>query len=124
MISWQLTRLLDYLVFSLGGVNGSGQVPEMIGQFGLIDPDTPQSAYTRTGAYQIGLVSVLSPHLIMCGSKITDCKIVNVVESLFLGLTGSNAGVEFELVWSDEFETDGRTFFPGDDPYWEAVDLH
>ncbi|KAI0068292.1 beta-glucan synthesis-associated [Artomyces pyxidatus] len=29
-----------------------------------------------------------------------------------------------QLVWSDEFNTDGRTFYPGDDPYWEAVDLH
>ncbi|TFY81007.1 hypothetical protein EWM64_g3011 [Hericium alpestre] len=33
-------------------------------------------------------------------------------------------GVELQLVWSDEFNTDGRTFYPGDDPYWEAVDLH
>ena len=46
-----------------------------------------------------------------------------------------------QLVWSDEFNVDGRTFYPGqarfvvaalpsnnvclgDDPYWEAVDLH
>ncbi|KAJ7086832.1 beta-glucan synthesis-associated [Mycena belliarum] len=29
-----------------------------------------------------------------------------------------------QLVFSDEFETDGRTFYPGDDPYWEALDLH
>lgn len=29
-----------------------------------------------------------------------------------------------ELVFSDEFETEGRSFYPGDDPYWEAVDLH
>ncbi|KAG1851404.1 beta-glucan synthesis-associated protein-domain-containing protein [Suillus subluteus] len=29
-----------------------------------------------------------------------------------------------ELVFSDEFNTPGRTFWPGDDPYWEAVDLH
>lgn len=29
-----------------------------------------------------------------------------------------------ELVFSDEFETPGRSFYPGDDPYWEAVDLH
>lgn len=29
-----------------------------------------------------------------------------------------------QLVFSDEFNTDGRTFYPGDDPYWEAVDLH
>lgn len=33
-------------------------------------------------------------------------------------------GEEMVLVFSDEFETDGRTFFPGDDPFWEAVDLH
>jgi beta-glucanase (GH16 family) len=29
-----------------------------------------------------------------------------------------------KLVFSDEFNTDGRTFYPGDDPYWEAADLH
>ena len=28
-----------------------------------------------------------------------------------------------ELVFSDEFNVEGRTFYPGDDPYWEAVDL-
>ena len=27
------------------------------------------------------------------------------------------------LVFSDEFNQDGRTFYPGDDPFWEAVDL-
>ncbi|KAJ8594833.1 beta-glucan synthesis-associated [Rhizopogon salebrosus TDB-379] len=31
---------------------------------------------------------------------------------------------EWQLVFSDEFNQDGRTFWPGDDPYWEAVDLH
>ncbi|EIW54979.1 glycoside hydrolase family 16 protein [Trametes versicolor FP-101664 SS1] len=35
-----------------------------------------------------------------------------------------NSGKDWQLIWSDEFETDGRTFYPGDDPYWEAVDLH
>ena len=33
-------------------------------------------------------------------------------------------GSDMQLVFSDEFNTDGRTFYPGDDPYWEAVDLH
>ncbi|KAG0151339.1 hypothetical protein CROQUDRAFT_36918 [Cronartium quercuum f. sp. fusiforme G11] len=33
-------------------------------------------------------------------------------------------GQEYNLVFSDEFSVDGRTFWPGDDPYWEAVDLH
>lgn len=29
----------------------------------------------------------------------------------------------YVLVFSDEFNKPGRTFFPGDDPFWEAVDL-
>ncbi|KAH9890083.1 glycoside hydrolase family 16 protein [Cubamyces lactineus] len=37
--------------------------------------------------------------------------------------TGTD-GKTYNLVFSDEFETDGRTFWPGDDPFWEAVDLH
>jgi len=32
-------------------------------------------------------------------------------------------GEEYKLMFSDEFNKDGRTFYPGDDPYWEAVDL-
>lgn len=32
-------------------------------------------------------------------------------------------GREYELVFSDEFNVDGRSFYPGDDPFWEAVDL-
>ena len=33
-------------------------------------------------------------------------------------------GETYKLVFSDEFTTDGRSFYPGDDPYWTAVDLH
>ena len=29
-----------------------------------------------------------------------------------------------ELVFSDEFNIDGRSFYAGDDPYWEAPNLH
>jgi beta-glucan synthesis-associated protein KRE6 len=32
-------------------------------------------------------------------------------------------GSDMTLVFSDEFNQDGRTFYPGDDPFWEAVDL-
>lgn len=32
-------------------------------------------------------------------------------------------GDDYELVFSDEFEEEGRTFWPGDDPYWEALDF-
>ncbi|KZV76984.1 glycoside hydrolase family 16 protein [Peniophora sp. CONT] len=31
---------------------------------------------------------------------------------------------QLQLVWSDEFEVEGRSFYPGDDPFWEAVDLN
>lgn len=33
-------------------------------------------------------------------------------------------GTEYKLVFSDEFEQEGRTFWPGDDPFWEAVDIY
>ncbi|KAL0574580.1 hypothetical protein V5O48_007392 [Marasmius crinis-equi] len=32
-------------------------------------------------------------------------------------------GQEYDLVFSDEFELPGRTFWPGDDPYFEAMDF-
>ena len=70
--------------FNLGGINGSGQIPNLQNFPSLIDKDTPSNAMTRVG---------------------TD-------------------GKNYQLVFSDEFNTDGRTFYPGDDPYWEAVDLH
>lgn len=50
---------------------------------GLIDPDTPDHAKTKTGAN----------------------------------------GDEFELVFSDEFNINNRTFYEGDDPYWFAPDI-
>lgn len=39
-------------------------------------------------------------------------------------MTGPTDGLKYNLVFSDEFSVDGRTFYPGDDPYWEAVDLN
>lgn len=33
-------------------------------------------------------------------------------------------GEDYSLVFSDEFEQEGRTFNPGDDPYWTAIDSH
>ena len=39
-------------------------------------------------------------------------------------ISSYTTGQEMQLVFSDEFFVDGRTFYPGDDPYWEAVDLH
>ncbi|EJF56767.1 beta-glucan synthesis-associated [Dichomitus squalens LYAD-421 SS1] len=67
-------------------INSTGQVPKTVAEFAmpqLIDPDTPDSAKTRTGF----------------------------------------DNQAYELVFSDEFNVDGRTFYPGDDPFWEAADL-
>ena len=100
------TRLTTLGGYNLGGINSTGQIPEMSGNFArafsfflqaggstsvhffiylVIDKDTPQEFYTQTSY---------------------------------------SDGSELQLVFSDEFNTDGRTFYPGDDPYWEAVDLH
>jgi hypothetical protein len=38
--------------------------------------------------------------------------------------TSMETGEQWDLVFSDEFNRDGRTFYEGDDPYWAAVDLH
>ncbi|TFK84551.1 glycoside hydrolase family 16 protein [Polyporus arcularius HHB13444] len=71
--------------FNLGGINATGQVPDIPGNWGLIDKDTPADLKTK----------------------------VDYV-----------TGQTWKLVFSDEFNVEGRTFYPGDDPYWEAVDLH
>uniref|UniRef100_A0A8H7XZ25 GH16 domain-containing protein n=1 Tax=Psilocybe cubensis TaxID=181762 RepID=A0A8H7XZ25_PSICU len=68
------------------GTNASGQVPELPGNRGLIDPDTPADVYFKPSAH--------------------------------------NPKVTMQLVFSDEFNVEGRTFYPGEDPYWEAADLH
>ncbi|KAG6897558.1 hypothetical protein C0992_000341 [Termitomyces sp. T32_za158] len=70
--------------FNLGGINGTGQIPDLPQMPRLIDPETPENAFTRVGS----------------------------------------DGKKYNLVFSDEFNTDGRSFYPGDDPFWEAVDLH
>ncbi|KAH6916882.1 beta-glucan synthesis-associated protein [Coprinopsis sp. MPI-PUGE-AT-0042] len=71
--------------FNIGGINATGQIPN-IGNFGLIDLDTPQDAFAKPSY--------------------------------------TNPKQDLQLVFSDEFNVDNRSFYPGDDPYWEAVDLH
>jgi beta-glucanase (GH16 family) len=36
---------------------------------------------------------------------------------------GRNGNEDWRLQWSDEFNKDGRSFYPGDDPFWEAVSI-
>jgi beta-glucanase (GH16 family) len=35
----------------------------------------------------------------------------------------TSSGKTQKLVFSDEFNVDGRTFYDGDDPYWQAMDI-
>ncbi|KAF8167744.1 beta-glucan synthesis-associated protein [Crassisporium funariophilum] len=72
--------------FNLGGINASGQIPSLTGDWGLVDLETPQDVYTKPSY--------------------------------------ADPSQDLQLVFSDEFNVDGRSFYPGDDPYWEAVDLH
>ncbi|KXN90601.1 Beta-glucan synthesis-associated protein KRE6 [Leucoagaricus sp. SymC.cos] len=72
--------------YNIGGINSSGQIPAISGNWGLIDLDTPKYAYTVP--------------------------------------SWNDPSKKMQLIFSDEFNVDGRTFYPGDDPYWEAVDLH
>ncbi|TBU31050.1 beta-glucan synthesis-associated [Dichomitus squalens] len=71
--------------FNLGGINSTGQIPDISGMRGLIDRETPEEVRIKTDY-----------------------------------VTGQTR----QIVFSDEFNTDGHSFYPGDDPYWEAVDLH
>lgn len=112
--------------YNIGGTNASGQVsccghshvnffshpskiPD-IGNFGLIDQDTPSDVYTK----------------VRCGKSFFSYPTTNLrVNSIFGEQTSWQDGeTEMELVFSDEFNTDGRSFYSGDDPYWEAVDMH
>ncbi len=49
---------------------------------------------------------------------------VDTPEKLWTRASFHDPSQELQLIFSDEFNIDGRTFYPGDDPYWEAVDLH
>lgn len=85
IINFYLQHKPPFGGFNLGGINSSGQVPDLPGIRGLIDPDTPNDAKSKVGLQD---------------------------------------GQKYSLVFSDEFNTDGRSFYPGDDPFWEAVDLN
>ncbi|CAL1712544.1 unnamed protein product [Somion occarium] len=84
IIVWARGRDRAITGFNLGGINGTGQVPNLPNMPSLIDKDTDKQFHTHVG---------------------TD-------------------GHTYNLIFSDEFETDGRTFWPGDDPFWEAVNLN
>ncbi|KAK0528550.1 beta-glucan synthesis-associated protein [Tilletia horrida] len=80
----------------------------------------------NTGSYNIGGTN---------GSgQVPDLDIFQVVDpdtpkSAYTFISGSvdenlkKTNKKFNLVFSDEFNQEGRTFWKGDDPFWEAVDI-
>ncbi|WFD31205.1 hypothetical protein MSPP1_002239 [Malassezia sp. CBS 17886] len=68
------------------------------------DPDSPNSV----GNQQYLRTSLVDPD----------------TEEQFLTRTNLRTGKRMKLVFSDEFNRDGRSFYDGDDPFWMAEDLH
>ncbi len=90
--------------FNLGGINGTGQVRSRVYLF----------SYTR-------LIVLPSQVPVMPGNfGLID---LDTPKDVYTKLS-LETGEEMQLVFSDEFNVDGRSFYPGEDPYWEAVDMH
>lgn len=87
--------------FNLGGINASGQasIYSLYHPQRLIFPQIP------TMPNNVGLIDIKTPYTAHTIASFAD-------------------GTEYQLVFSDEFETENRTFWPGDDAFWEAVNLH
>ncbi|KAG0699610.1 glycoside hydrolase family 16 protein [Suillus ampliporus] len=49
---------------------------------------------------------------------------VDTPKEVYTKASYMNPNDMWDLVFSDEFQVDGRSFYPGDDPYWEAPSLH
>ena len=92
------------LGWNIGGINSSGQVPK-INIPPLVDPDTPQESRTRVGFDGDTYNLVFSDEV----SRFSVSQKINHIADLRVPVT--------------QFNLDGRTFWPGDDPYWEAVDV-
>ena len=96
-------RQLTFGAFNLGGTNATGQVchPPILSE--ALDVEARHEVPSIPGNW--GVVDLETPSELHTKKDYVS-------------------GKTWELIFSDEFNTDGRTFYPGDDPYWEAVDLH
>lgn len=74
------------------------------------------------GAYNIGGINSSGQVPVLSGNRgLID---LDTPKEAYVASSWNDPSQELQLVFSDEFNVDGRTFYPGDDPYWEAVDLH
>jgi hypothetical protein len=90
--------------FNLGGINATGQVQSTLFLSLQFRDHRLEQVPSISGNW--GLIDLDTPQS------------AHTMPSWF------DPSSELQLVFSDEFNTDGRSFYPGDDPYWEAVDLY
>jgi hypothetical protein len=83
--------------FNIGGINGSGQVRA----------ESSTTGYFLNGTGQV-------PELTKFPKMIDE----DTPSSAYTH-SGTD-GKKYDLVFSDEFNVDGRSFYPGDDPYFEG----
>lgn len=81
---------------------------------GLVDLDTPEGVRARVGFDGEQYELVFSDEVGCSGGFSFLCRIAPSSKWL------TKLGVPL----ASQFNTPNRTFWPGDDPYWEAVDLH
>lgn len=91
--------------FNFGGTNSSGQV---------------KISFYLLPSFTDSLTVVQVPKL----NSNTSLIDIDTPQSAWTIPSFHDPSQTFQLVFSDEFETPNRTFWPGDDPYFEAVDLH
>lgn len=112
-ISWRgFANVLTLVILIVGLVTLFAGYP-IISHYEKKDPSTK-------GAYNLGGTN---------GSgQVPDLPLFSLIDKdtpqSALTRTSAVDGASYHLVFSDEFEEDGRTFWPGDDPFWEAVDLY
>ena len=87
----------------------------MYSHFTAVRPTT-QGAFGIGGTNATGQVPEFMPNF----PSLIDVK---TPQEAYTKPSFADSNDQWELVFSDEFEVDGRTFYPGDDPFWEAVDL-
>lgn len=93
----------------------SGKVFPIVSHLSRKKP-TPQSGFNLGGTNATGQIPS------MPGNRgVID---VDTPKEAYTKASYMNQNDMWDLVFSDEFQVEGRSFYPGDDPYWEAPNLH
>ncbi|KJA25874.1 glycoside hydrolase family 16 protein [Hypholoma sublateritium FD-334 SS-4] len=114
-------------IFSFRGLSNIGCL--LILSIGLLAlfAGYPITSYFTTktqsnlGGFNIGGINATGQVSTIPGKALID---PDTPEDVYTKKSYVDSSQDLQLVFSDEFNVDGRSFYPGDDPYWEAVDMH